>query len=72
MNPVVELRAVHKTYRLGEHVIPAVRGVDLSGCIRIGLQEDFGEHLLSRMLGSFARAHPKVIRSALRVSSIAH
>ncbi|MFO1272101.1 MAG: ABC transporter ATP-binding protein [Rubrivivax sp.] len=29
MNPVVELRAVHKTYRLGEHVIPAVRGVDL-------------------------------------------
>jgi putative ABC transport system ATP-binding protein len=27
---VVELRAVHKTYRLGQHVIPALQGVDLS------------------------------------------
>jgi putative ABC transport system ATP-binding protein len=26
---VVELRAVHKTYRLGQHVIPALQGVDL-------------------------------------------
>ncbi len=26
---VVELRAVRKTYRLGEHVIPALQGVDL-------------------------------------------
>jgi putative ABC transport system ATP-binding protein len=28
--PVVELRAVRKTYRLGQHVIPALQGVDLS------------------------------------------
>jgi len=28
--PVVELRGVHKTYRLGQHVIPALRGVDLA------------------------------------------
>ena len=27
---VVELHAVHKTYRLGQHVIPALQGVDLS------------------------------------------
>jgi putative ABC transport system ATP-binding protein len=27
---VIELRAVHKTYRLGQHVIPALQGVDLS------------------------------------------
>jgi putative ABC transport system ATP-binding protein len=27
---VVELRDVHKTYRLGQHVIPALRGVDLA------------------------------------------
>ena len=27
---VVELHGVHKTYRLGQHVIPALRGVDLS------------------------------------------
>jgi len=28
--PVVELRGVHKTYRLGEHVVRALQGVDLS------------------------------------------
>ena len=27
---VVELRGVHKTYRLGQHVVPALRGVDLA------------------------------------------
>ena len=27
---VIELRGVHKTYRLGQHVIPALRSVDLS------------------------------------------
>ena len=27
---VVELHAVHKTYRLGEHVIPALQGIDLN------------------------------------------
>src|SRR5436190_20694877 len=29
-NAVISLRGVHKTYRLGQHVIPALRGVDLS------------------------------------------
>jgi putative ABC transport system ATP-binding protein len=28
--PVVELHAVRKTYRLGQHLIPALQGVDLS------------------------------------------
>ena len=28
--PVLEVRGVHKTYRLGEHVVPALRGVDLT------------------------------------------
>src|SRR5260221_9590809 len=28
-SPVISLRGVHKTYRLGQHVIPALRGVDL-------------------------------------------
>lgn len=27
--PVIELRGVHKTYRLGEHVVPALQGIDL-------------------------------------------
>jgi putative ABC transport system ATP-binding protein len=26
---VMEMRAVHKTYRLGEHIVPALQGVDL-------------------------------------------
>jgi putative ABC transport system ATP-binding protein len=29
-HPVVALRSVHKTYRLGQHVIPALQGVDLA------------------------------------------
>jgi len=29
-DPVVELRAARKTYRLGQHVIPALQGVDLA------------------------------------------
>lgn len=45
---------------LNDEAAIAVRGVELSGSVRIGLQEDFGEHLLSRMLGDFARAHPNV------------
>lgn len=28
--PVLELRGIHKTYRLGEHTVAALRGVDLS------------------------------------------
>ncbi len=28
--PVLELSGLHKTYRLGEHVVPALRGVDLT------------------------------------------
>ena len=27
---VIELSGVHKTYRLGQHVVPALQGVDLS------------------------------------------
>lgn len=27
---VIELHAVHKTYRLGEHIIPALQGIDLN------------------------------------------
>ncbi len=37
-----------------------VRGIELEGWIRLGLQADFGETLLPNVLGRFARAHPKV------------
>jgi DNA-binding transcriptional LysR family regulator len=37
-----------------------VCGAGLEGGVRIGLQEDFGEHLLTETLGRFARSHPRV------------
>lgn len=45
---------------LNDEAVSAVRGVDLSGGIRLGLQEEFGEGLLPDVLGRFARAHPRV------------
>jgi DNA-binding transcriptional LysR family regulator len=45
---------------LNDQAVASVREAELSGSVRIGLQEDFGEHLLSKMLGDFARAHPRV------------
>ncbi len=45
---------------LNDEAVTAVRGTDLSGGIRLGLQEEFGEGLLPDVLGRFARAHPKV------------
>lgn len=45
---------------LNDEATAAVCGADIEGCVRIGLQEDFGEDLLTQTLGSFARAHPRV------------
>lgn len=44
---------------LNDEALNAVQGVELEGWVRLGLQEDFGE-VLPRVLGRFARAHPKV------------
>ncbi|WP_416261949.1 LysR substrate-binding domain-containing protein [Gibbsiella quercinecans] len=45
---------------LNDEAITAVRGLDLQGSVRLGLQEDFGETFLPAVLGRFARAHPQV------------
>ncbi|TBW53332.1 LysR family transcriptional regulator [Marinobacter halodurans] len=45
---------------LNDEAATAIRGADLEGWVRLGLQEDFGEGLLQEVLGQFARAHPKV------------
>jgi DNA-binding transcriptional LysR family regulator len=45
---------------LNDEAATAVRGVEIAGWARLGLQEDFGETLLPAVLGRFARAHPKV------------
>jgi len=45
---------------LNDEAATSVCGADLAGCVRLGLQEDFGESLLTETLGSFARANPRV------------
>jgi DNA-binding transcriptional LysR family regulator len=51
---------------LNDEALSAVRGGDLDGGVRLGVQEDF-ETLLPSMLAAFARAHPKV-RIEVRVT----
>ncbi len=45
---------------LNDEAASAIRGVELEGWVRLGLQEDFGEAVLPEVLGRFTRAHPKV------------
>jgi DNA-binding transcriptional LysR family regulator len=56
----VLLAYARRLLELNDEAATAVRGVDLEGWVRIGLQEDFGENLLTQILGDFARAHPRV------------
>jgi DNA-binding transcriptional LysR family regulator len=45
---------------LNDEAASAVRGAELAGSIRLGMQEDFGEQLLTDVLGRYARAHPRL------------
>jgi len=54
------LSYARRLLELNDEAVGAVRGVELEGWIRLGLQEDFGETMLPEVLGRFARAHPKV------------
>lgn len=56
----VLLGYAHRLLELNAEAAQAVRGVDLKGEVRLGVQEDFAERLLTGVLGSFARAHPHV------------
>jgi DNA-binding transcriptional LysR family regulator len=56
----VLLGYARRLLELNDEAAHAVRGTDLHGEVRLGLQEDFGEGLLSRVLAGFARAHPRV------------
>jgi len=44
---------------LNDEAVSAVKGGDLTGDIRFGVQEDLSEALLPDILGRFARAHPR-------------
>ena len=54
------LRYARRMIELNDEAVAAVRGVNLDGWVRVGLQEDFGEAILPDVLGRFARAHPRV------------
>ena len=45
---------------LNDEAVEAVRGIDLSGSVRLGVQEDFSEHLLTTVLARFVRTFPQV------------
>jgi DNA-binding transcriptional LysR family regulator len=45
---------------LNDEASMALGSADTAGAVRLGLQEDFGEHMLTEMLGRFARTHPAV------------
>ncbi|QXI25990.1 LysR substrate-binding domain-containing protein [Pseudomonas vanderleydeniana] len=45
---------------LNDEIFDSLHEAQVEGCVRLGLQEDFGEHLLSDILRRFAKAHPRV------------
>lgn len=45
---------------INEEAAAAMRGADLQGWVRLGMQENLGESVLPAVLGRFSRAHPKV------------
>ncbi|WP_394790696.1 LysR substrate-binding domain-containing protein [Rhodoferax sp.] len=65
------LAYAHRLLALNDEAVAAVRGTDLQGRVRLGLQEDLGESVLPEALGRFARAHPKVrIEACVATSAV--
>ena len=56
----VLLSYARRLLSLNDEAMSAIRGAELEGWIRLGIQEDFGETVLPQVLGRLARAHPKV------------
>lgn len=56
----VMLGYARRLLELNDEAASALRGGELEGGVRLGLQEDFGETLLPDVLGRFARAHSMV------------
>jgi DNA-binding transcriptional LysR family regulator len=54
------LAYARRLLELNDEAVTALRGADLAGSVRLGMQQDFGEHLLTEVLGRFARAHAQV------------
>lgn len=56
----VMLGYARRLLELNDEAVSAVRGVQLEGRVRLGMQEDFGENVLPEVLGRFKRAHPRL------------
>lgn len=56
----VMLGYARRMLELNDEAAMAVGAAGLEGWVRLGLPEDFGEHLLPDVLGRFARSHPSV------------
>lgn len=56
----VMLSYARRLLALNDEAVSALAGAELEGWARLGIQEDFGDTVLPRVLGRFARAHPKV------------
>lgn len=46
--------------QLNDDIFADLQATQIEGSVRLGLQEDFGEHLLSDVLRRFAKVHPRV------------
>lgn len=46
--------------QLNDDIFASLQATQIEGSVRLGLQEDFGEHLLSDVLRRFAKVHPRV------------
>ncbi|WPN61408.1 LysR substrate-binding domain-containing protein [Pseudomonas sp. P9_35] len=63
LTPVGESLLSHarRLLELNDGIFQALHESQAAGTIRLGLQEDFGEHLLSEILRRFIQAYPMVI-----------
>ncbi|NVZ99437.1 LysR substrate-binding domain-containing protein [Pseudomonas gingeri] len=62
LTPLGEALLSHarRLLELNDEIFESLHETQVEGCVRLGLQEDFGEHLLSEILRRFAKAHPRV------------
>ena len=54
------LTYARRMLELNDEAAAAVRGIELAGSVRLGLQEDFGEPMLKEVLNEFSLSHPTV------------
>ncbi|GGJ31215.1 LysR family transcriptional regulator [Deinococcus roseus] len=56
----VLLGQARKLLDLNDETVNRLRGMELQGEVRLGIQEDFAEGILSDVLARFARSHPRI------------